>query len=57
MGNVIVKCPICEPGPWAYSGTIISKVCESCRVLLERPYQPRFKPWAQPDWSPGKFHC
>ena len=37
-GPVIVKCPICQPGPYGYSGTIISKVCESCKRLLNKPH-------------------
>lgn len=37
MNPVIVRCPICQPGPYAYSGTIISKLCENCKQLLTEP--------------------
>ncbi len=31
---VMVVCPTCEPGPYAFAGTIISRTCDGCKKLL-----------------------
>ena len=32
---VLVLCPICQPGPYSFAGTIISRTCKGCAALLK----------------------
>ena len=42
---VLVVCPVCQPGPWSFAGTIISRTCDGCTALMQRP---------QPNASSGR---
>lgn len=37
MGSkpVVIVCPLCQPGPYSYAGTILARVCKACRELLK----------------------
>lgn len=50
-------CPICEPGPYHYVGTIVAKVCSGCRQdMTDAPTgQDRRSDWQRNE--PPKFKC